>query len=68
MIGDPSGDIARRFGVRRAVFGHAKRVTFLVDAGGVIRGVFHHEVRIGRHVEEVRAALQALPAQPGVSP
>ena len=68
MIGDPSGSIARKYGVRRAVFGLAKRVTFLVDPQGVVRGVFHHELRIGRHVEEVREALRALAAGHPASP
>ena len=36
------------------------RVTYLIDKTGVIRDVYHHEVRIGKHVEDVLEGVKAL--------
>ena len=36
------------------------RVTYLIDKTGVIRDVYHHEVRIGKHVDDVLEGLKAL--------
>ena len=36
------------------------RVTYLIDKAGVVRNVFHHEVRIGKHVDDVLEGLKAL--------
>jgi len=62
LISDADGAISRLFGVARfwGLIPHLKRVTFVVDAAGVIRGTFHHEVAIDRHVPEVRACLEAM--------
>jgi len=35
----------------------AQRVTYVIDAEGRIEAVFHHELRIARHVESVREHL-----------
>jgi peroxiredoxin Q/BCP len=37
-----------------------KRITFVIDTSGVVRGMIHHEFRWKRHSEEVRALLQTL--------
>jgi len=42
-----------------------KRVTYVIDKGGVIRLVAHYEFMIGKHLEEV---LQMLRGQAGTAP
>ena len=39
-----------------------KRVTYVVDKAGVIRGVFHHEIAIGHHRDDVLGALREINA------
>lgn len=53
MIGDPDKDIARAYGVLWPLLPMAKRVTFVVDPFGIIRGVFHHEFQVSKHLDEV---------------
>jgi peroxiredoxin len=61
MIGDKTKDIGRKFGVLWPILGLSRRVTFVVDAGGVIRGVFAHEIRVEQHIADVLALLETLP-------
>ena len=35
-----------------------QRITFVVDEEGVVRAVFHHEVQISRHLDDVREFLE----------
>ena len=59
LVGDADRRIARLCGVLWPIVSVAKRVTFVVDAMGVVRHVFHHELRIDHHVSDVkRAALE----------
>jgi alkyl hydroperoxide reductase subunit AhpC len=67
MIGDKNKDICRKFGVLWPLLGLSKRVTFVVDAGGVIRGVFAHEIRIEQHLADVLALLETFP-KPAATP
>jgi thioredoxin-dependent peroxiredoxin len=60
MIGDEKGEIARRFDVVWPLMKLTMRVTFLIDGQGIIRGVFHHEVRIGKHVDDVVFAVRRM--------
>ena len=60
MVGDCGGTLAKRFGVLWPVVSLPMRVTFVVDGGGLIRNVFHHEIRICAHVTDVRNALATL--------
>ncbi len=59
LISDVDGSISKRFGVARlwGLIPFVKRVTFVIDPAGVIRGIFHHEMAIDCHVSEVRACL-----------
>lgn len=61
LVSDPKGAIARRFGVGRLwlLLPLAKRITFVADPAGVIRGVFHHELDAERHLTDVRACLES---------
>jgi alkyl hydroperoxide reductase subunit AhpC len=60
MVGDTDLAISRKYGIVLPVVKHLKRVTFVIDAEGIVRGVFHHEVLISKHVESVRSLLQTL--------
>lgn len=60
LLSDADKAIAKRFDVLR-VFGFmVKRVTYVIGKDGLIRGVFHHELSMKRHVEDVQSALTAL--------
>jgi peroxiredoxin len=60
MIGDDGGEISRLYGVLRPYLTLAKRVTFVIDADGVVRGVFEHEFQISRHLDEALDVLGHL--------
>ncbi len=60
LIGDEDRHIAKKCGVLWPIVPVAKRVTFVVDGAGVVRHVFHHEVRIDHHVSEVKQAALGL--------
>jgi peroxiredoxin Q/BCP len=60
LVSDTTGEIARSYGVAR--FGGRllplKRVTYVIDTGGIVRGVFHHEVNVEQHIEDILNALR----------
>jgi peroxiredoxin Q/BCP len=58
LIADADKSISRAFGVLWPIFAVAKRVTFIINEEGVIQAVLHHELMIGKHLEEVRSFLQ----------
>ena len=62
LIADVDASLRRAFGVLRlgGLLPLAKRVTYVIDRGGVIRGVFHHEVRMSGHADDVIAVLETL--------
>jgi peroxiredoxin Q/BCP len=65
MVGDPGREIIKLYGVDRRLLGpKTKRVTFLIDRAGMVKGVFHHEMAIGRHRAEVIEGLRRLNRQP----
>ncbi len=57
LLLDPDGALATRWGVADGDV--ARRVTFLVDKAGIIRGVWD-PVSVSGHAEEVAQALRAL--------
>jgi thioredoxin-dependent peroxiredoxin len=65
LASDSDGKITERYGVwvEKSMYGRKymgiERSTFLIDKGGVVRGVWH-KVKIGGHVGEVLKAAQAL--------
>lgn len=63
IVSDATGDIARRYDVIWPLMKIAQRVTFIIDGDGLIRGIFHHELRVGLHVKSVLQALKALPTR-----
>jgi peroxiredoxin Q/BCP len=60
LIADADKSLARSFGVLRPLLSIAKRVTFVADAEGIVRHVFHHELRVDRHVADVKRAVEGL--------
>ena len=63
LLSDPHKQIIRRYGVgRRVPLIPNKRVTYVVDKAGTIRGVFQHEIAFGQHKEDVLDALRKLNA------
>ncbi len=60
MIGDQDRSVSKAFDVLWPLIGKAQRVTYVIDGEGVIRGVFHHEVRVGKHLEDVRSLVKDL--------
>ncbi len=62
IVSDANGDIARSYDVIWPLMKIAQRVTFIIDGDGVIRGIFHHELRVGQHVKSVLQALKMLKA------
>jgi thioredoxin-dependent peroxiredoxin len=63
MIGDQDKAVSRAFDVLWPLIGKAQRVTFVMDGEGVVRAVFHHEVLVGRHLDDVRTFVQKLTAK-----
>ncbi len=62
MIADEAGALGRRFGVLWPLVGVPRRVTFVADPEGVIRHVFHHEIRVDAHVVDVLRAVESMRA------
>lgn len=67
LLTDHDRIIAKGFGVLgllRSLIGMVQRATFVIDKQGVIRGVFHHELAIDRHLADVRACLASIDSRP----
>lgn len=63
LIPDTSKEIARMYGAVRRLGGilpDAKRVTYVIDKNGIVRGVFHHELAVGKHIERSLTLLKRL--------
>jgi peroxiredoxin Q/BCP len=62
LISDQSRTLCKAYGTTRlgGLFGLQKRVTYVIDKHGKIRGVAHHEYAIDRHLEDVLTALRKL--------
>jgi peroxiredoxin Q/BCP len=59
ILADPTRAIIDAYGVRMAVLGIAKRVTFIIDKGGIIRHIVR-EVNTKAHDQQVLALLKTL--------
>ena len=62
LVADEKQTLAAGFGVQRlwGLVPFAKRVTFVVDKGGVVRNVIASELNIDKHVDEAIATLRTL--------
>lgn len=64
MVGDSRGELLRSFEARWPILGVARRVTYVVDRDGIVRGAFRHELDMSRHLTDVRACLAGLAVAP----
>lgn len=66
LVADPTGAIAKSFGVLWPLIRRARRVTFVVDERGVVECVIRNELSADRHVdgalEHLRRRAPAVPA------
>jgi peroxiredoxin Q/BCP len=60
LISDPDRALARAFGALHPLGLGAKRATFVIDQGGIVRAAIHSELRANKHVKEAIAALERL--------
>ena len=70
MASDPSGEVARAYGVWQKSNGLNKRGRFIIDPDGVIRAVEIMHTPVGRNVSELIRqikAMQAVTANPGMA-
>jgi peroxiredoxin Q/BCP len=59
LLADDGREISRAYGVLRKWLPFARRVTFIVDPAGMVAARFVHELRVGKHAEEVLGFLRA---------
>jgi thioredoxin-dependent peroxiredoxin len=62
LVGDESRDISKAYDVLWPVLNVDRRVTFFIDEAGIVRDVIRHEVRVGRHLDDVLERLHETPA------
>jgi peroxiredoxin Q/BCP len=60
LIGDADHALSRLYGVLRPFLKLDRRVTFVIDREGVVRGVFEHEFQIAKHLDGVLHLLEKL--------
>lgn len=58
LVGDEDKRICEAFGVLWPLIKLPQRITFVLDEQGVVQAVFHHEVQISRHLDDVRKFLE----------
>ncbi|HXU71431.1 MAG TPA: peroxiredoxin [Polyangia bacterium] len=59
LVGDEDKRICEAFGVLWPLIKIPQRITFVIDEEGIVRAVFHHEVQISRHLDDVREFLES---------
>lgn len=65
LLSDPDRSLAKAYDIVRGFGLGTSRVTYVIDQDRRIRGVFHHELSMTKHVEEARALLTRLRAVRG---
>ena len=60
LIADTARTLSRLYGAVRweGPWPRARRVTYVIDREGIVRGVIHHELRIARHITDVLSVLR----------
>lgn len=59
LLADPNGQILAQLGIESQPSGRARRTTFIIDKGGILRNVFEN-VSVRGHADAVLAAVKAL--------
>jgi thioredoxin-dependent peroxiredoxin len=68
LLSDPDRKLAHQYQIVRPLGLGARRATFVIGADGRIRGVFHHEISMSRHVSDVRSLLVRMQGEQGIQP
>ncbi|MBM4381661.1 MAG: redoxin domain-containing protein, partial [Deltaproteobacteria bacterium] len=64
LVSDPGAVAARAFGVKKAFLGLLPgRVTFVIDAQGVVQHAFDSQLRASAHVTEALGVVSRLARQ-----
>ena len=64
LLKDARRSIATAYGVPMPVLGRRiRRVTYVIDREGIVRGVFHHELQFARHADDALALVRTLAAK-----
>lgn len=64
LLGDESRALSEKYGVVWPVLRIDRRATFVIGLDGTIEDVFHHEVQVYRHLDDVLARLGLPPLPP----
>lgn len=69
LIADTGRGLSRQYGAVRweGPWPRMKRVTYVIDRDGIIRGVFLHELLVSRHAGDVLSLLNTMQSLPGAS-
>jgi len=57
MVGDPSGDIVRAYGVRWPIVGWARRATYVIGTDRRVMVAYHSEMAVDQHAARACSAL-----------
>lgn len=68
LLSDRGGELRKRFGVPKTLGFIDGRVTYVIDAQGVIRHVFSSQLRTRQHVEEALRLVRSLQSSAGAPP
>jgi thioredoxin-dependent peroxiredoxin len=60
LLSDEGGKTRKAFGVPKTLGILDGRSTYVIDTKGVVRGVFHSQLQVTKHVDEAAAAVRAL--------
>lgn len=60
MVGDPDRKLTSQYDVLWPIIRVARRVTYVIDHTGMIRGVLAYEFQVNRHTEETLHLLGKL--------
>lgn len=60
LLSDPHGEVAAKYGVKRALgFLKVRRTTFVIDRDQRVRKVISSEINMNAHVDQALSALQS---------
>ncbi len=62
LIADSQRELAAKYDARGLLPFMPPRITYVIDKEGVIRAATRHDFMIGRHIDEVLAALDSMTA------
>ncbi len=62
LVADTGRALSAQYGAIRwgGPWPRAKRVTYVIDREGIVRGIFHHELRITKHIADTVSVLTEM--------